>query len=139
MACRTNFGEYSLVPTETVKSIRNNVRRVQSRKCLPGYMIVLMELDSETSHLVRATAKIAGFVGGSKMPLPISQNEAERMMQLSKGAKITVVSMEFAGKAKALGLLKVLLPIFKELSKKSKRIKRNYACVGIHLWAFYAR
>src|SRR5579871_213088 len=54
-----------------------------------------MELDSETSHLVRATTKVTGFVGGSKMPLPISQVEAERMMQLSKGVKITVVSMEF--------------------------------------------
>lgn len=88
------FGEI-LVPTETVELVKNNVRRMQSRKCLPGYMIVLMELDSETSHLVRATPKVAGFVGGSKMPLPITQAEAERMMQLSKGVKKTVVSMEF--------------------------------------------
>jgi transcriptional antiterminator NusG len=88
------FGEI-LVPTETVELVKNNVRRMQSRKCLPGYMIVEMELDNETSHLVRATAKIAGFVGGSKMPLPISRAEAERMMQLSKGVKKTVVTMEY--------------------------------------------
>lgn len=91
---REKFGEI-LVPTETVELIKNNVRRMQSRKCLPGYMIVEMILDNDTSHLVRATAKIAGFVGGSKMPLPISRAEAERMMQLSKGVKTTVVSMEF--------------------------------------------
>ncbi|HXW60042.1 MAG TPA: transcription termination/antitermination protein NusG, partial [Myxococcota bacterium] len=89
------FGEI-LLPTETVEHVKNNVRRVQSRKCLPGYMIVEMELNNETSQLVRGTAKIAGFVGGSKMPLPISQAEAERMMQLSKGVKKTVVSMEFS-------------------------------------------
>jgi transcriptional antiterminator NusG len=88
------FGEI-LVPTETVELVKNNVRRVQSRKCLPGYMLVEMELNSETSHLVRSTAKITGFVGGSKMPLPISQTEAERMMQLSKGVKKTVVALEF--------------------------------------------
>lgn len=89
------FGEI-LVPTETVELVKNNVRRMQSRKCLPGYMIVEMELNSETSHLVRSTPKVAGFVGGSKMPLPISQTEAERMMQLSKGGvKKTVVSLEF--------------------------------------------
>ncbi len=58
-------------------------------------MIIQMELDSETSQLVRATAKIAGFVGGSKMPLPISKSEAERMMQLSMGVKKTVVAIEF--------------------------------------------
>lgn len=89
------FGEI-LLPTETVEHVKNNVRRVQSRKCLPGYMIVEMELNNETSQLVRGTAKITGFVGGSKMPLPISQAEADRMMQLSKGLKKTVVTMEFS-------------------------------------------
>src|SRR5580658_9892754 len=78
------FGEI-LVPVETVELVKNNVRKVQSRKCLPGYMIVEMELNNETSQLVRGTAKISGFVGGSKLPLPISKSEAERMMQLSKG------------------------------------------------------
>lgn len=89
------FGEI-LLPTETVEHVKNNVRRVQSRKCLPGYMIVEMELNNETSQLVRGTSKIAGFVGGSKLPMPISKEEAERMMQLSKGIKKTVVSMEFS-------------------------------------------
>jgi transcriptional antiterminator NusG len=89
------FGEI-LVPTETIEHVKNNVRRVQSRKCLPGYMILQMELNAETSQLVRGTGKIAGFVGGSKMPLPISRTEAERMMQLSKGIKTTVVTMEFS-------------------------------------------
>lgn len=89
------FGEI-LLPTETVEHVKNNVRRVQSRKCLPGYMLVEMELNNDTSQLVRGTSKIAGFVGGSKMPLPISLAEAERMMQLSKGVKKTVVTMEFS-------------------------------------------
>jgi transcription termination/antitermination protein NusG len=88
------FGEI-LVPTETVEHIRNNVRRVQSRKCLPGYIIVEMELNDETSHLVRATTKVAGFVGGSKMPLPISNKEAEHMRELSLGKTKTVVTIEF--------------------------------------------
>jgi transcriptional antiterminator NusG len=89
------FGEI-LLPTETVEHVKNNVRRVQSRKCLPGYMIVEMELTNDTSQIVRGTPKIAGFVGGSKMPMPISKDEAERMMQLSKGVKKTIVSMEFS-------------------------------------------
>lgn len=88
------FGEI-LVPTETVELVKNNVRRMQSRKCLPGYMIVEMELDSETSHLVRSTPKVSGFVGGSKMPLPITATEAERVRQLSQGVKKTVVTLEF--------------------------------------------
>ncbi len=88
------FGEI-LVPTETVEHVKNNVKKIQSRKCMPGYMIVQMELNDETSQLVRGTAKVSGFVGGSKMPLPISPREAERMLQLAKGIKTTVVTLEF--------------------------------------------
>jgi transcription termination/antitermination protein NusG len=91
---RDKFGDI-LVPTETVELVKNNVRRVQSRKCFPGYIIVQMELNTETSQLVRATPKVTGFVGGSKMPRPITNAEAERMKQLSKGVKTTVVTMEF--------------------------------------------
>jgi transcription termination/antitermination protein NusG len=87
------FGDV-LVPTETIEMIKNNVRRMQSRKCLPGYMIVLMELTNESSQLVRGTQKISGFVG-SRTPLPITKDEALRMMQLSQGIKKTVISMEF--------------------------------------------
>jgi transcriptional antiterminator NusG len=89
------FGEI-LVPTETVEHVKNNVRRVQSRKCMPGYMLVQMELNLETSQLVRATPKIAGFVGGSKLPMPLSAAEAERMQELAKGInKKTVVTLEY--------------------------------------------
>ena len=66
-----------------------------SRKCLPGYVILQMELNPETSQLVRATSKVLGFVGGSKMPLPISKNEAERMLMLAKGVKTTLISLDF--------------------------------------------
>lgn len=89
------FGDI-LVPTETVEHIKNNVRRVSTRKCLPGYLIVHMELNPETSQLVRGTSKVTGFVGGSKMPLPITKVEAERMLNLSKGVKKTLVTMEFS-------------------------------------------
>ncbi len=89
------FGEI-LVPTETVEHVKNNVRRMASRKCLPGYVILQIELNPETSQLVRATSKVLGFVGGSKkMPLPITKREAERMLQLAKGVKTTVVSIDF--------------------------------------------
>lgn len=88
------FGDI-LVPTETVEHIKNNVKRVSTRKCLPGYVIVQMELNPETSQLVRGTTKVTGFVGGSKMPLPITKVEAERMLNLSKGLKKTLVTIEY--------------------------------------------
>jgi len=89
------FGQI-LIPTETVEHVKNNVRRMQSRKYLPGYLLVEMELDLNTSQLVRGTPKVSGFVGGSKLPLPLSQAEVERMMQLSLGTTKTIVTMEFS-------------------------------------------
>lgn len=84
-----------LLPTETVESFKNHQKKVQSRKCLPGYLIIEMEMSEQTSQLVRGTQKISGFVGGSKLPLPISKKEADRMMELSMGVTKTVVSEEF--------------------------------------------
>ena len=89
-----SFGSI-LIPTETVEQIRNNVRKMTSRKCLPGYVIIQMILNPETSQLVRGTSKVLGFVGGSKLPLPITKKEAERMLHLSHGVKTTVVSLDF--------------------------------------------
>lgn len=89
-----SFGSI-LVPTETVEQIKNNVRKMTSRKCLPGYVIVQMVLNPESSQLVRGTSKVLGFVGGSKLPLPITKKEAERMLHLSHGVKTTIVSLEF--------------------------------------------
>src|SRR6266536_5662167 len=74
-----------LIPIETVELFKNNQKRTQSRKCMPGYIIVEMQMDEDSSQLVRGTPKINGFVGGSKMPLPLSNNEAERMVELSLG------------------------------------------------------
>lgn len=91
---KDKFGRI-LIPTETVEHFKNNIKTTQSRKCLPGYILVEMDLDVETSQLVRATPKITGFVGGSKMPFPITKKEAERMVQLSVGLKKTIISQEF--------------------------------------------
>lgn len=72
------FGEI-FVPTETVEEIKGGVKKAQSRKTLPGYMLVQMELTDETGHLVRNTPKITGFVGGSRKPPPLREVEVARM------------------------------------------------------------
>jgi len=72
------FGEI-FVPTETVEEIKGGVKKSQSRKTLPGYMLVQMELNDETLHLVRNTPKITGFVGNARKPPPLRDAEVARM------------------------------------------------------------
>jgi len=63
-----------LVPTEEVVEMRAGKRRQSERKFFPGYVLVEMELDDATWHLVRETPRVLGFIGGTaERPAPISQ------------------------------------------------------------------
>jgi len=82
---RANAGEkfgQILVPTEEVIEMRDGQKRRSERKFFPGYVLVQMELDEESWHLVRSVPKVLGFIGGSSdKPAPISEREAEAIMQ----------------------------------------------------------
>ena len=75
------FGEI-LVPTEEVVEMRDGQKRRSERKFYPGYVLVQMEMDEQTWHLVRDVPKVLGFIGGtSDKPAPISEKEASRILQ----------------------------------------------------------
>jgi transcriptional antiterminator NusG len=70
------FGEI-LVPTEEVVEMREGQKRRSERKFFPGYVLVQMDMDDETWHLVKEVPKVLGFIGGSSdRPAPISDAEA---------------------------------------------------------------
>ena len=74
-----------LIPTERVIELRAGKKRESDKKFYPGYILVEMDLDDETWHLVRSTPKVTGFVGGSK-PVPIPDEEVKVIIQqLEKG------------------------------------------------------
>ncbi|GAA0812299.1 transcription termination/antitermination protein NusG [Colwellia sp. D2M02] len=75
------FGEI-LVPTEEVVEMRAGQKRKSSRKFFPGYVLVQMEMDVDAWHLVKSVPRVLGFIGGtSDRPAPISQREADRILQ----------------------------------------------------------
>jgi len=75
------FGEI-LVPTEEVVEMRAGQKRKSSRKFFPGYVLVHMEMDEESWHLVKSVPRVLGFIGGTKeRPAPITQKEADRILQ----------------------------------------------------------
>src|SRR5919106_4321745 len=69
-----------IVPTEEVVEVRRGAKVQTERKFFPGYVLIKMDLDDETWHLVKNTAKVTGFLGGRGKPLPISDAEAARIM-----------------------------------------------------------
>lgn len=75
------FGDV-LVPTEEVVEMRGGKKRKSDRKFFPGYVLVHMELDEDTWHLVRSVPKVMGFIGGSgDRPAPISDAEASVILE----------------------------------------------------------
>jgi len=75
------FGQI-LVPVEEVIEMKSGQKSISERKFFPGYVLVQMEMDDESWHLVKNTAKVTGFVGGSaQKPTPITEKEVAALMQ----------------------------------------------------------
>ena len=99
-----------LLPTEQVVEVRGGQKRLTTRKFFPGYLLVHMELNNHTWHLVRNTPKVTGFVGGSRNPPPVPDIEVARItnrltedeeaprpvLQFDRGEEIRVTDGPFA-------------------------------------------
>jgi len=69
-----------LIPTEDVVEIRDGKKVITPKKFFPGYILVEMEMNENTWHVVRSTPKVTGFVGSGKEPTPISDEEFNQIM-----------------------------------------------------------
>ncbi|MBP7201984.1 MAG: transcription termination/antitermination protein NusG [Propionivibrio sp.] len=75
------FGQV-LVPVEEVVELKSGQKSISERKFFPGYVLVEMEMNDESWHLVKSTPRVTGFVGGTaNKPSPISEKEVEKIMQ----------------------------------------------------------
>lgn len=81
---QANFGEI-LVPTEEIVEMKSGQKRKSERKFFPGYILVRMEMNDETWHLVRHVPRVLGFIGGrADQPSPISDQEVENILSRVK-------------------------------------------------------
>lgn len=84
------------VPTEEVIEVRRGQKVSAERKFFPGYVLVKMEMNDQTWHLVRNTPKVTGFLGSRDKPMPISDAEAARILrQVQEGIERPKPSVSF--------------------------------------------
>lgn len=89
------FGEI-IVPEEKVVELVRGEKKTSTRKFFPGYILVQCDLDDETWHLVKDTPKITGFVGDSRNPAPITEQEVQALVkQMEGGAQRPRPSVQF--------------------------------------------
>lgn len=129
----THLFEEVLVPQENVVEVKKGVKKTSKRHFFPGYILVRMELNETTWHIVKGTPKITGFVGGSLTPPIVPDEEVARItarieegtlqptpkMEFEKGENVRVVSGPFATFAgivddvnEGKGKLRVMVSIF---------------------------
>ncbi|MBV1905064.1 MAG: transcription termination/antitermination protein NusG [Pseudomonadales bacterium] len=81
----SNLGDFFgdvLVPTEEIVEMRAGKKRRSERKFFPGYVLVQMELNDETWHLIKETPRVMGFIGGkADQPAPLSETEANAILE----------------------------------------------------------
>jgi len=120
-----------VVPTETVKELKDNQQVTVEKRTMPGYVLVNMDLNEDSWSLVKGTPGVTGFVGASQEPVPLTQGEVDRLLhreaelrprsraQFSIGESVKVVSgplSDFSGEISEVNedaqRLKVLVSIF---------------------------
>ncbi len=92
----TDLFEEVMVPTEEVVEMRRGAKVNAERKFFPGYVLIKMEMTDESWHLVKNTPKVTGFLGGKGKPIPITEEEAMRILhQVKEGVERPKPSITF--------------------------------------------
>lgn len=83
-----------LIPTEKVIELKGKKKKETDKKFYPGYILVEMDLDDETWHLIKNTLRVTGFVGGAK-PVPLPQEEIDVILQQLERGHVPVIKSRF--------------------------------------------
>ncbi|MEW6117869.1 MAG: transcription termination/antitermination protein NusG [Nitrospirota bacterium] len=88
-----------LIPTEKIVELKGKKKKETDKKFYPGYILVEMELDDDTWHLIKNTLRVTGFVGGTR-PVPLPEEEVEVILQqMEKGPAPQVKSQYEKGES----------------------------------------
>jgi len=72
--------EEVLVPTEEVLEVRRGKKVTSERRFMPGYVLVRMEMNTRTYHLVNSINRVTGFLGQSGKPSPMRDEEVNQIL-----------------------------------------------------------
>jgi transcriptional antiterminator NusG len=76
-----------IIPTETVTTVRGGKKYTSEQMFYPGYVLVEMDLDDNVWHVVKATPRVTGFLGGGQHPAPLTEEEVNQIINRSAAAK----------------------------------------------------
>ena len=91
-----DYFEEIVVPMEEVVEVRRGRKVSTERKFFPGYVLVKMDMNDRAFLLIKNTPKVTGFLGADNKPQPISETEAQRILnQVKEGVDRPKPSISF--------------------------------------------
>jgi transcriptional antiterminator NusG len=121
-----------LVPHEKTIKIKNNKKQSVDEKVYPGYVLVEMIVDEDSWYVVRNTPRVTGFVGSGTQPVPITQEELDRILDRAQNVNVTYQS-DFGVGDKVLvleGPFKDQYGVINEISPETGRARVNISMFG---------
>lgn len=123
-----------VVPVENVTEVKKGKKVTSEKKIFPGYILIKMELNDESWNLVKNTARVAGFLGGSGRPVPVPEKEAMRVLkQIEEGAvaKEVECTYEIGETIKITdGPFQTFMGLVDEVDNAKKRLKVSVSIFG---------
>ncbi len=116
------------IPTEKVVEIKDNKRREVERKIFPGYVLVKMIVTDETWYIVRNTRGVTGFVGTTTKPVPLSQEEVDKL-----GVETREIQIDYApGDSVKIveGPLSGFVGVVEEIDRDKQKVKVKVSMFG---------
>lgn len=98
------------VPMQEVVELKNGVQKASQKKMFPGYVMIHMFMNDDTWYVVRNTRGVTGFVGPGSKPVPLEEEEMERLgileadmiVDLAVGDMIKVIGGAWEGTVGAI-------------------------------------
>ena len=85
---KDQFGDV-LVPVEEVVELKSGQKTISERRLYPGYVLVQMDMNDDSWHLVRSTPKVTACIGGSALkPTPIKDKDVELILRRMDDSKV---------------------------------------------------
>ncbi len=116
------------VPMEEVIEIKDNKKKISERKIYPSYVMVKMIMTDESWYVVRNCRGVTGFVGPGSKPVPLTQEEIEKM-----GLEHTVIKLDYnVGDSIRVkyGALEGFLGVITEINMDKKKVKAKVSMFG---------
>lgn len=126
-----------IIPKEEVSEVAHGEKKIKSRRFWPGYILIELDEQQENEtvwHMIRKTPGVLGFLGAEQTPVPLSQQEAEKILsevEERKGKPIPKIEFKVGDKVEIIdGPFINFSGIVEEVYHHSQRLKVSVSIFG---------